>query len=154
MTTETLSINLKSQFLYLYCIYSHTNVCSSMKQSHKQPFVPHNASMNLIRIVLQLVRGGRWGGWLWGGDSVETAQQGHCQSRINMESELCPHAHSHSGDQGHRVKETMVQWWDNGMQCGCVPCAALKYVSPFLWTKWSSGGVPSYESMASLCQYG
>lgn len=73
----------------------------------------------------------RWGGWLWGGDSVETVQQGHCQSRINMESELCPHAHSQSGDQGHRVKET-IQWWDNGMQCGCVPCAQVKYVSPFL----------------------
>lgn len=136
-------------FLLFIVSENDTNNYSSMKRSHKQPFVPHYANMNLIKLVLSV---GRWGRWLWGGDSVETVQQGHCQSRINMESELCRHARSHSGDQGHRVKETMVQWWDNGMQCGCVP--VVKYVSPFLWATWSSHGVPSYKSMALLCQYG
>ena len=53
-----------------------------------------------------------------GGDSVEAAQQGHCQRRINMGRPACAsnlwqavnslsyaHTHAHTVIQGHRVKD-------------------------------------------------
>lgn len=73
---------------------------------------------------------------------METAQQGHCQGRINMERPAGVykiwhivnylshvHTHLHSGDQGHRVKdhgETMVCSADV-----LVTFEQLKCVTPF-----------------------